>query len=300
MPTWAELQPGLPVIAAVLAGLAIATVGVLRVTRPVGTGSLRAQITSWWWLWPPVFLAWALRAPGVTVLVLVISLLALVELSRHAARPASPLARPGLVLALVAQAALLALGEPGACAAAMAALALAMVAAWRAAPAGARWRRDALLLALFGAQAAGLGCLAWLMAGGQARAADWFLYLCVVTAHNDIAQYVAGTALGRHRMSQRISPNKTWQGFAGGLVAGVLFSLAAGELLGLASLPWLAAMGLVVSTTGLLGDLLFSAGKRALGLKDYSALIPGHGGILDRVDSLVLTAPALLVALAFT
>jgi len=297
LPPIDELQPGIVVIACVLAGLSLGTLGVLRLARPVGTGSLRHQVTSWWWLWPPVFLAWALRAPGVLVLVAMLSLLAVGDLARHASRPATPLAEPGLKLALVLQAALLWLGRPGACVATMAALAAVMLAGWRAAPADARWRRDALLLALFGAQAAGLGTLAVLVTPGLPRAADWFLYLCVVTAHNDIAQYVAGTALGRHRMSQRISPNKTWQGFAGGLAASVLFSLAAGSLLTLAAPAWLAAMGLVLSTAGLAGDLLFSAGKRALGLKDYSALIPGHGGILDRVDSLVLTAPALLLAL---
>lgn len=297
LPDWATLRPGLSVIAAVLGGLALATVGVLRLTRPVVAGSLRAQVTSWWWLWPPVFLAWALGAVGVTLLAAGVSLLAVLDLSRHAAPPASPLARPGLTLALVAQAALLSMGRPGAAVVAMAALALAMGLAWRAAPRSAPWRRDALLLALFGVQAAGLGCLPLLVASGVPRAADWFLYLCVVTAHNDIAQYVAGTALGRHKLSPRVSPNKTWQGFGGGLVAGILFSLAAGELLGLAGAPWLAGMGIVVSATGLAGDLLFSAAKRALGIKDYSALIPGHGGILDRVDSLVLTAPALLLAL---
>ena len=300
LPAWAEIRPGIGVIAAVLAGLGVATIGVTRMKGPVGTGSLRAQITSWWWLWPPVFIAWASRTPGVTVLVGLLSLLAVLDLARHAARPASALAEPGLKLALVAQAALLSIGRPAAAVAAMAILALSMALAWRAGPAEAPWRRDALLLALFGAQAAGLGCLAWLVAPGIPRAADWFLYLCVVTAHNDIAQYVVGTALGRHKLSRRISPNKTWQGFAGGLAAGVAFSLAAGGMLGLAGAPWLVAMGLAVSAAGLAGDLLFSVGKRTLGIKDYSALIPGHGGILDRVDSLVLTAPALLLALHFT
>jgi len=299
LPPWSELRPGLVVIACVLAGLTVATAFVLRLARPVGTGSLRLQVTSWWWLWPPVFLAWMLRVPGVTVLVGLLALLALADLSRHASRPATPLAEPGLKLALAAQLVLLSLGLPRVDVAAMAGLALAAGLGWRAAPPTARWRRDALLLALFGAQAAGLATLALLVSSGPARAADWFLYLCVVTAHNDIAQYVAGTALGRHKMSRRISPNKTWQGFAGGLAAGVAFSLAAGTLLSLAGPAWLVGMGLALSVAGLAGDLLFSAGKRALGLKDYSALIPGHGGILDRVDSLVLTAPALLLALHF-
>jgi phosphatidate cytidylyltransferase len=131
----------------------------------------------------------------------------------------------------------------------------------------------------------------------QGLSANWFLYLCVVTALNDISQFLVGTRFGRHKLAARISPNKTWQGVGGGLVFSVLFSLMVGHALGLAAPPWLFGMGVVLSVAGLLGDLMFSAGKRWLGIKDYGRLIPGHGGILDRVDSLVLTAPVMLIAL---
>ncbi|MEO5689738.1 MAG: phosphatidate cytidylyltransferase [Burkholderiaceae bacterium] len=294
LPPWAELESGLRIGLALMIGLGIATAIVTRLRRPVGTGSLRAQVTSWWWLLPPVFLAWAVRPTGLVVLVVVMSLLAAADLARLAGRPASRLAAPGLLVALILQCLLLARGWALACVVAMSVLALVLFATWRAAP-GAR--REALLLALFATQAAGLGCLAALALAGLPRVADWCLYLCIVTALNDIGQYLAGTFLGRHKMSLRISPNKTWQGFGGGLAASTVFSLAIGHALGLATWPWLAGMGLVLSVAGLVGDLLFSAGKRALGIKDYSALIPGHGGILDRVDSLVLTAPVLLLAL---
>jgi phosphatidate cytidylyltransferase len=160
-------------------------------------------------------------------------------------------------------------------------------------------RRDALLQALFAVQAAGLWCLVAMPPAGMSRAlsAAWFLYACVVTVLNDVGQFLAGTLFGRHKLAVRISPQKTWQGLGGGLLFSVCASMAVGHALRVATLPWLAVMGVVLSVAGLLGDLVFSAGKRSLGIKDYSRLIPGHGGILDRVDSLVLTAPVMLVAL---
>ena len=293
-PTWADLEPGLLIGLALLAGLAVATGLVLRLKRQIGTGSLREQVMSWWLLLPPVFVAWALRPAGLILLVLLLSVLAAIELARLSDRPASRLAAPGLLLALAAQCVLLSRGLSLAGIAAMATLALAALAARHFTSTA---RRDTLLLALFAAQAAGLGCLAALAAGPSPRAADWCLYLCIVTALNDIGQYLVGTRFGRHRMTTRISPNKTWQGFGGGLVFSAIFSMSVGRALGLATLPWLAGVGLVLSVAGLSGDLFFSAGKRALGIKDYGTLIPGHGGILDRVDSLVLTAPVLLIAL---
>ena len=294
LPRWADLEAGLEVGLALLIGLSIATLLVVRLKRPIGTGSLRQQVTSWWWLLPPVFVAWALRPVGILALVLAMSLLAAIDLARLDARPATHSATPWLLAGLVLQALLLSCGQAQACVAAMALLALAFFAAWRRSGAA---RRDRLLLALFATQAAGLGCLAVLATTPSPRAADWCLWLCIVTSLNDIGQYIVGTRFGRHRMTSRISPNKTWQGFGGGLLFSAIFSMAVGRALALAPLSWLAGIGLLLSVAGLLGDLLFSAGKRALSIKDYSALIPGHGGILDRVDSLVLTAPVLLAAL---
>lgn len=128
----------------------------------------------------------------------------------------------------------------------------------------------------------------------------WLFYLFTLTALNDIAQFVFGKLFGRHRIAPRISPNKTWQGLAGGIVVSQLHSLVLGTYLDLASLPTLAAFGLLLSLAGFAGDLMFSAAKRRLGLKDFSTLIPGHGGMLDRVDSLVLTAPSLYCLLRLT
>jgi len=121
----------------------------------------------------------------------------------------------------------------------------------------------------------------------------WLFYLFILTALNDIAQFISGKLFGRHRIAPTVSPNKTWQGLFGGIAISQIVSLALGRYLGLADAPTLSLYGLLLSCAGFAGDLLFSAAKRRLGIKDFSALIPGHGGILDRVDSLVLTAPLL-------
>ncbi|MFS2134153.1 phosphatidate cytidylyltransferase [Telluria sp. Tellsp131] len=121
----------------------------------------------------------------------------------------------------------------------------------------------------------------------------WLFYLFILTALNDIGQFVAGKLFGRHKIAPTISPNKTWQGLAGGVVMSQIVSLVLGTYLSLATPSQLALWGLLLSLAGFAGDLMFSAAKRCLSIKDFSQLIPGHGGILDRVDSLVLTAPLL-------
>jgi phosphatidate cytidylyltransferase len=125
----------------------------------------------------------------------------------------------------------------------------------------------------------------------------WLAYLFVVTALNDVAQYIFGTRFGKQKIAVHISPNKTWQGLAGGVLISVLVSMALGHYLALGSVLVLALLGFVLSLGGFIGDMLFSAAKRFLSIKDFSNLIPGHGGILDRVDSLVITAPLLYLVL---
>jgi phosphatidate cytidylyltransferase len=271
------------------------------------------QVSSWWRIMPVVFAAWWLGPWGIWALVLLIGALALRELV-PLMPPASPQAR---MLRRSLQAAWL-------LQAVVAALSPALVAATAAAAAvGAWWlyrrhrQTQHLLLALFALQAAGLWCLPLLArwpasvtsaasavsavsALSAAPAAAWFLYVCTLTALNDIGQFVTGKLWGRHALARQISPGKTWQGALGGLVVSLSVSLLVGWQLGLTEVSgasFLLLSGLCLCVSGLAGDLLFSAGKRALGIKDYSSLIPGHGGILDRVDSLVFTAPALLLAL---
>jgi phosphatidate cytidylyltransferase len=105
----------------------------------------------------------------------------------------------------------------------------------------------------------------------------------------DTGAYFVGRARGKHHMAPRLSPKKTWEGFAGGIAV----ALVAGPLLtGLGGLGWLhgALLGLLLSVLTPLGDLGVSMIKRQVGVKDSSNLIPGHGGAFDRVDSLLITA----------
>ncbi|WP_229309989.1 phosphatidate cytidylyltransferase, partial [Vibrio cholerae] len=117
------------------------------------------------------------------------------------------------------------------------------------------------------------------------------LFLLVMTQFNDVAQYVWGKSFGKHKIVPKVSPNKTWQGFIGGTLTVVTVSYFAAPYL----TPLTAAQGLVggviIALSGFIGDLVISSVKRDLRIKDTSQFIPGHGGILDRVDSLMFTAP---------
>lgn len=116
------------------------------------------------------------------------------------------------------------------------------------------------------------------------------LFILLVVA-SDVGGYTAGVLLGRHPMAPRVSPKKTWEGFAGSLVLAVAVG-AVGAHFGLRSAAWIGmviAVGVVLAAT--LGDLTESMLKRDLGLKDMGSLLPGHGGVLDRLDSLVVAAP---------
>lgn len=118
------------------------------------------------------------------------------------------------------------------------------------------------------------------------------LFCCVIAC--DTAAYYAGSTLGRHRMAPRLSPKKSWEGAAAGLVASVLAALLA-QLWFYRRLPVAHAvmLGLVLGVAGMAGDLAESMLKRAAGVKDASGLLPGHGGMLDRTDSLLFASPIL-------
>lgn len=117
------------------------------------------------------------------------------------------------------------------------------------------------------------------------------LFVLFVTQFNDVCQYLWGKTLGRHKIIPKVSPNKTWEGFLGGLFT--LSALAAflGPLLTPLSLLESAGAGIIISCAGFMGDVVMSAVKRDLQIKDSGSLIPGHGGVLDRLDSLVFSAP---------
>lgn len=129
---------------------------------------------------------------------------------------------------------------------------------------------------------------------------DWLLFALLVTFATDTGAIFTGRAIGRHRMSPSISPNKTWEGAIGGFTSAVSVALALGALLQLSVPVWQSVLvGAAVGVAAQLGDLAESRLKRASGVKDAGSLLPGHGGILDRLDSIVFALPVVyyLVAL---
>jgi phosphatidate cytidylyltransferase len=116
-------------------------------------------------------------------------------------------------------------------------------------------------------------------------------YLLVLTQLNDVAQYLWGKACGRHKVAPTVSPGKTVEGLLGGIATTTLLAwMFAPYLTPMHGLPAIAS-GLLIGVAGFVGDLVVSAVKRDLGVKDTGTLLPGHGGMLDRLDSLTLTAP---------
>lgn len=135
----------------------------------------------------------------------------------------------------------------------------------------------------------------------QARTGGAWLVLwtMVLVWAADIGGYFAGRAFGRRRLAPEVSPGKTLEGLAGGVVAAlvlsVLIALAAGY--GIDALGWLLAASVVVIAASVVGDLMESLVKRVAGVKDSGNLLPGHGGILDRVDAVLAAAPVAAVVL---
>ena len=112
---------------------------------------------------------------------------------------------------------------------------------------------------------------------------------------NDTFAYLTGSLLGKHKMTPVLSPGKTWEGFSGGILITLLAGWITWNLTGMASLwAWL-GIALLVSIIGLAGDLFESGLKRTVKVKNTGELLPGHGGILDRFDSLLFVAPAVLI-----
>jgi len=117
------------------------------------------------------------------------------------------------------------------------------------------------------------------------------LFLLFMTQFNDVSQYVWGKIFGKHKIIPKVSPNKTWEGFLGGMLTiTVAAGFVAPHLTPLNQLEGLVA-GIIISASGFFGDVVISSVKRDLHIKDSGNLIPGHGGILDRMDSLIYTAP---------
>ena len=128
----------------------------------------------------------------------------------------------------------------------------------------------------------------------------WLMFALLVNWAGDIGAYYVGRGLGRHRLAERISPKKTWEGAAGSVAASVL--IAGGYLLRFVSglvIAQVLAVTVAANVAGQLGDLAESAMKRGANVKDSGTLLPGHGGMLDRVDSTLFALPVVYAYLRF-
>lgn len=124
------------------------------------------------------------------------------------------------------------------------------------------------------------------------------LAIFILTWTNDTFAYLTGRQFGKHKMFERISPKKTWEGFAGGL----FFSISAGLIIAWTTeqnLFTYAVYGIAISVFGTIGDLVESMLKRSIGVKDSGTILPGHGGILDRFDAVLFAIPVIYVLHTF-
>jgi len=126
--------------------------------------------------------------------------------------------------------------------------------------------------------------------GRPGQSGKLLFFLVCIAQMSDVLQYVFGKCFGKHKIAPNISPNKTIEGFVGGVIGAVL--IGTGLYWITPFNPWQASvMALIIALMGFYGGLVMSAIKRDRGVKDYGAIIPGHGGILDRIDSLCFAAP---------
>ncbi|HAT8001023.1 TPA: phosphatidate cytidylyltransferase [Citrobacter braakii] len=126
---------------------------------------------------------------------------------------------------------------------------------------------------------------------GKQTGALLVLFLVGLTEFNDIAQYLWGKSIGRIKVMPKVSPNKTLAGLVGGVATTTLMAALLGPLMTQLSIPLSLLAGFIIGISGFCGDVVMSAIKRDIGVKDSGTLLPGHGGILDRLDSLIFTAP---------
>ena len=132
-----------------------------------------------------------------------------------------------------------------------------------------------------------------LLGGGEWNPWIVLFYVFIIWA-NDVFAYLFGITLGRHRLFERISPKKSWEGFFGGLAGAVAMGYVAALVIEANPIAWM-GLALVAAISGVFGDLVESLMKRSVDVKDSGNIIPGHGGWLDRFDALILSAPFVFI-----
>lgn len=257
----------LPAAIAVGGGLAAVVLASLLVWRPAFLAVIAAAVCVGTWE-----MARAVRASG-------------------ARPPLAPLLAGGVAMTVAAW-----FGGPAGLSLGLLLTALAIV-VWRLGAGPAGYQRDVSAATLILVYVPFLGGFAAML--GAADDGQWrVLVMLAVVVLTDTGGYVAGVFFGRHALAPAISPKKSWEGLAGSLLAA-----AAGGAVGLAlgfgvDWWWGAVVGLLVAAAAVLGDLAESLLKRDLQIKDMSGLLPGHGGVMDRVDSILFAAPAAYLLLS--
>jgi len=291
----------------------------LRTAAPELASARVASLKTWWVLALLLTVGICLGRAGVTGLLVVGSALAVREFIRITGLNGTD--RSGTLIVYGALAMhYLVIGCEGAVAV-MPVAVLVIVGAWQAAI-GRTQGYVRSTASLFWAWAvlvyAPAHCLLWYTlpadAVGSAGPGGVLLCLLVLTSTNDIAQALIGRRIGRRRITPKVSPNKTWEGFAGGVAVTLLLGAVLTPVLtpltgGAASETGVtsgfgpytqgAALGALLAVSGFFGDINISAVKRDAGVKDGSTLLPGQGGLIDRIDSLTFTAPVYYYALSW-
>ena len=128
-----------------------------------------------------------------------------------------------------------------------------------------------------------------MLGNGEWKPWSVILYIFIIWA-NDVFAYLFGITLGKHRLFERISPKKSWEGFFGGLLGAMAMGFVAAKVLDANVAMWI-GLALIAAITGVFGDLVESLLKRSVDVKDSGSFIPGHGGWLDRFDALIFSVP---------
>jgi phosphatidate cytidylyltransferase len=230
-------------------------------------------------LWRPAFLAVVVTAVGVATWELVRAVR-----TSGARPPLAPLLAGGVAMSAVAW-----FWGPDALSIALLVTVLAMM-VWRLADGPAGYQRDVGAGTLIAVYVPFLASFAVLLAASEDG--HWRVLVTLgVVVLSDTGGYVSGVFFGRRQLAPSVSPKKSWEGLAGSLLAAAVGGGVALPLL--LTTPWWAGaiFGLVVAAAAVLGDLAESMLKRDLGVKDMSSLLPGHGGVMDRLDSILFAAP---------